>query len=251
MRPLCSIPLLSLLHLHSQLYTNSKSKAILDMLATSLVTLLFSTLVLAGDSEGCLHSLDSFFAQKGVTDQPGFDTFGGACKGTRAIKDRLTRVSAREEWILHSCCQKKNGEFGPSRMLPLQNCLAFNDAGGGTLTWQKTTSYRLAEACKDCKVVGASQNGTPGAHLRCSCEAPQQTAKTYELPIHADLWTEGDVRGERMSRYPCGVGSGALDCGWARCVRNPSEHIDPTGHWHGQGSPDANDADGPIRGRDV
>ncbi|KAK1585503.1 uncharacterized protein LY79DRAFT_518636 [Colletotrichum navitas] len=220
------------------------------MLATGIFTLLFSTLVLAQSdkpdapgydrwSEGCLYKLNNLMAGKGVTDQPGYETFGGTCKGTRVVKERLKAVSVREEWMLYSCCRKKNGEFEHVRKLPLQNCLAFNDVGGGTLTWQKV--MRLAEACKDCKVVGESQNGAPGAHLRCSCEAPRRAAKTYELPIHANMWAEGDVQGRQLSRYPCGVSTGSLECGWAWCVHNAYQHIDPPGHWHGPGSPDAND----------
>ncbi|KZL85942.1 hypothetical protein CI238_06165 [Colletotrichum incanum] len=187
------------------------------MRAIHIVTLLFLSLARAGSSEECLSNLQGLFKKKGVTDQPGLDTFGGACKGTRVVKEKLTSTSAREEWLLYSFCQKNNGEFGQARLLP------------------------LAESCKDCKVVDGSQSGVPGAHLRCSCAAPKQAAKTYELPIHANLWAEGDIRGERLSRYPCGVGSGMMDCGWARCVRNAYEHGNPPGHWHGPSSPDAND----------
>ncbi|KAK1972340.1 hypothetical protein LY78DRAFT_392013 [Colletotrichum sublineola] len=237
------------------------------MLATSIVTLLLSTLILARGphspgpspeedppdepgydrwSEACLGHLNNLFAHKGVTDQPGFDTFGGACKGTRIIKERLRSVSPREEWIIYSCCRKKTGEFGRAALLPLQNCLAFNDVGGGTMTWQKVMSYRLAEVCKDCRIVGESQNGTSGAHLRCNCETPKQTAKTYEMPIHANLW-QGNGRGDKLSRYPCGVSTGSLECGWAWCVGDTYQRLDPTGHWHGPGSPEANDHDAKDR----
>ncbi|KDN64151.1 hypothetical protein CSUB01_02744 [Colletotrichum sublineola] len=185
------------------------------MLATSIVTLLLSTLILARGphspgpspeedppdepgydrwSEACLGHLNNLFAHKGVTDQPGFDTFGGACKGTRIIKERL----------------------------------------------------RLAEVCKDCRIVGESQNGTSGAHLRCNCETPKQTAKTYEMPIHANLW-QGNGRGDKLSRYPCGVSTGSLECGWAWCVGDTYQRLDPTGHWHGPGSPEANDHDAKDR----
>ncbi|KAK1993698.1 hypothetical protein LX36DRAFT_729288 [Colletotrichum falcatum] len=221
------------------------------MLIISLFTILFSAFAAAQWhdtpdapgydrwSENCLHKLKGLRDQKGVRGQPGFNTFGGTCKGTWVIKEKLMYRLPRKEWVLYSCCRKKNGEYGDPAILPLQNCLAFNDAGGGTLTWQKV--MRLAEACQDCKVVGESQNGAPGAHLRCSCEAPRQAAKTYEMPIHANLWAEGDLEGKRLSRYPCGIGSGVLECGLARCVRNPYEYHDPPGHWHGPQSPDAND----------
>ncbi|OHX00511.1 hypothetical protein CSPAE12_00882 [Colletotrichum incanum] len=108
------------------------------MRAIHIVTLLFLSLARAGSSEECLSNLQGLFKKKGVTDQPGLDTFGGACKGTRVVKEKLTSTSAREEWLLYSFCQKNNGEFGQARLLPLQNCLAFNDAGGGTLTWKKS-----------------------------------------------------------------------------------------------------------------
>ncbi|KAK2060384.1 hypothetical protein LY76DRAFT_510109 [Colletotrichum caudatum] len=220
------------------------------MLAINLLTFLFPTLLLAQSdkpdapgydrwSEVCLHTLNGMMSGKGVTDQPGYDAFGGNCRGTRVVKERLKHVSRREEWIIYSCCRKENGEYEGVTKLALQNCLAFNDAGGGTLTWQKM--MRLADACKDCKVVGKSQNGDIGAHLRCTCEAPKQAAKTYELPIHGNVWAEGDLEGKKLNRYPCSVLTGALECGWAWCVQNAYQHTHPPGHWHGTGSPDAND----------
>ncbi|GKT61493.1 hypothetical protein ColTof4_02870 [Colletotrichum tofieldiae] len=115
------------------------------MRAIHFINLIFSSLALAGGSEECLNNLKGLFTKKGVTDQPGLDTFGGACKGTRVIKEKLTSTSAREEWLLYSCCQKINGDFGQARLLPLQNCLAFNDAGGGTLTWKKSMRMALPE----------------------------------------------------------------------------------------------------------
>ncbi|WQF85618.1 Putative Cyanovirin-N superfamily [Colletotrichum destructivum] len=198
-------------------------------------------LALAESSDECLLNLGAWFAGKGLTDQPGLDTFGGVCKGTRVLKGKFQPFAARDEWLLYSCCRTSDGRFPYARYLALQNCIAFNDVGGGAFTWQKTMSFRLAESCPDCKVVDGSLAGAPGAHLRCTCAAPNQAPKTYELSLDADRWAEGDVRGEKMSRYPCGLSNGMMDCGWSRCVRKSYEHGFPPGHWHGPGSPDAND----------
>lgn len=59
--------------------------------------------------------------------------------------------------------------------------------------------------------------------------------------MHADIWADGNVEDNKMSRYPCAMGSGMLDCGWARCVRKYWEPLSPMGHVLGPMSPEAQD----------